>query len=512
MVQRELRVGASRGFNYWLRVAAGAVALLILYFATETSSFNPSAMGSEIFASLHTLVVVMLLVTIPAMTADCIAREKREGTLGLLFMTPLSAEGIVIGKCCVQVLRAWCLWLSILPVLTVPFLLGGVTWTNLLAAILIELCVAFLALAAGLLIASTTKIRVLAIILAEITALIFVYLFGGGLSIYFSYKFGGPGRFSFGSFASEIWMLIVQLPSQMSGLTSVSPKTILWPFGKSLFCIILLAFLCIRITAWHIKQTWRDKAPSRRQQWWLKRFCTELRQDAFHRKMQRTLDWNPIAFLQQYSWKNRLSKWGLCLLFVIVQSGFCNQLGSTDFIEQIQIWLLLILAAMFTFIGVSSFLTEKQNGALELILITPLKVNQIILGRSWGLWKQFLPALLSLLLFQVAAFWASSRSMWFDYFLNDIIFLMGFLSLPFFATYAALRVRWMLGAALLTWIGILLGLAFGFALASFLTNGNFSMSREPYLLTFCIGISYAAFVGLTFFLLRHSLSRRIYSF
>jgi hypothetical protein len=58
--------------------------------------------------------------------------------------------------------------------------------------------------------------------------------------------------------------------------------------------------------------------------------------------------------------------------------------------------LLLVMAAAYTFAGVNGFLKEKKSGALELILVTPLSVNQIIFGRVWGLWKQFLPSLLIL--------------------------------------------------------------------------------------------------------------------
>jgi ABC-type Na+ efflux pump permease subunit len=39
-------------------------------------------------------------------------------------------------------------------------------------------------------------------------------------------------------------------------------------------------------------------------------------------------------------------------------------------------------------------LQEKKSGALELILVSPLTVDQIVFGRVWGLWKLFLPALL----------------------------------------------------------------------------------------------------------------------
>ena len=63
--------------------------------------------GGQIFLEVPPAAVVLLILCIvPAITADCIARERREGTLGLLFLTPLRSWEIVIGKVVVQALKA----------------------------------------------------------------------------------------------------------------------------------------------------------------------------------------------------------------------------------------------------------------------------------------------------------------------------------------------------------------------------------------------------------------------
>jgi len=51
---------------------------------------------------------------------------------------------------------------------------------------------------------------------------------------------------------------------------------------------------------------------------------------------------------------------------------------------------LLMLGVAFTASG--SFREECQTGAMELLLVTPLKVPQILRGRIRGVWGQFLPA------------------------------------------------------------------------------------------------------------------------
>jgi ABC-type transport system involved in cytochrome c biogenesis permease component len=52
---------------------------------------------------------------------------------------------------------------------------------------------------------------------------------------------------------------------------------------------------------------------------------------------------------------------------------------------------LLFLAGM-AFTASASFRTERESGALELLLVCPLSVSQIIMGRLRGIWMQFLPS------------------------------------------------------------------------------------------------------------------------
>src|SRR5947209_10079973 len=60
-------------------------------------------------------------------TADCLSEEKREGTLGLLFLTDLKGYDIVLGKLMATSLSGIYGVLAIVPVLAVPLLMGGIT-------------------------------------------------------------------------------------------------------------------------------------------------------------------------------------------------------------------------------------------------------------------------------------------------------------------------------------------------------------------------------------------------
>src|SRR5436853_4524783 len=131
VITRELRASARHAFTYNLRALGVAALLLASLFFGINYGFTPS-MGSQLFASLHLTLFLAIWVLVPLLTADCISRERREGTLGLLFLTCLKASGIVYAKGMAHGLRALTLWLAVLPVVTIPFLLGGVSWSDVL--------------------------------------------------------------------------------------------------------------------------------------------------------------------------------------------------------------------------------------------------------------------------------------------------------------------------------------------------------------------------------------------
>jgi hypothetical protein len=83
------------------------------------------------------------------------------------------------------------------------------------------------------------------------------------------------------------------------------------------------------------------------------------------------------------------------------------------------------------------------------------------------------------------------------------------LTLPVFATYFALRVKNLIVAGVLTWIALCLPAAFATEFIQMFTNSD---QLEMWLIPPMALLSYGAFTLLTCFLLRHSLSRRIYSF
>ena len=102
-------------------ILTGIVILLVNFGAP------PQILGQNIFLGLSILCMIYCVLSGRISTADCLSEEKREGTLGLLFLTDLKGYDIVLGKLVSTSLGGLYGLLAVLPVLALPLLMGGVT-------------------------------------------------------------------------------------------------------------------------------------------------------------------------------------------------------------------------------------------------------------------------------------------------------------------------------------------------------------------------------------------------
>src|SRR5262249_4690173 len=154
-------------------VSATTLIAVCFYFWSE-HGFVP-LLGQRLFGQLNCALLISIWILVPLFAADCISRERREGTLALLFLTPLKATEIVLSKSLVHGLPALTLWLSVIPILTIPFLLGGLTWKEALLSVLMNFSAICFALSAGILASSASK--------AWLRAMVLAGLFGGGFAV-----------------------------------------------------------------------------------------------------------------------------------------------------------------------------------------------------------------------------------------------------------------------------------------------------------------------------------------
>ena len=130
VIERELRAEARHAFTYWLRVL-GAAALLAVAAVDALERGLPLHQGRELFQVLSNALFAAIWIFVPLVTADCVSCERREGTLGLLFLTPLRAGDIVLAKGLAHGLRAAVIGLAVLPLL-----MGGVSRVEVMLVVL----------------------------------------------------------------------------------------------------------------------------------------------------------------------------------------------------------------------------------------------------------------------------------------------------------------------------------------------------------------------------------------
>src|SRR5580658_1258794 len=127
VVERELRVAARRRGTYWGRlivaVVGWAVAAWILLAANGPGAQN----GAVVFKVLAVLVFAYAALAGLLSTSDCVSEEKRDGTLGLLFLTDLKGYDVVFGKLVSTSLTSIHGVLAVAPALAVSIVLGAVT-------------------------------------------------------------------------------------------------------------------------------------------------------------------------------------------------------------------------------------------------------------------------------------------------------------------------------------------------------------------------------------------------
>src|SRR6266446_2870920 len=187
IVDRELRVAARKRNTFWLRVVAALIALVIgggfmvlslLPFGGMTPFGGRGKMGGPLFAVLTWLSLGTALSAGLFFTSDCVSEEKREGTLGFLFLTDLRGYDVVLGKLLATSLRCVFGLVAIFPVLAVTQLMGGVEVTQFWKTLLALVNALFVSLAGGLFVSAISRDSQKAL--------------GGTLLLLALFVFGGP--------------------------------------------------------------------------------------------------------------------------------------------------------------------------------------------------------------------------------------------------------------------------------------------------------------------------------
>ena len=168
VAERELRSGArQKGIHRMRWITAMIFFGLLAWLMWVFSSFR----SPQVFQIYSTLTFFYCIIIGATHTADCLSSERREGTLGLLFLTNLNAPEIVGGKLCSSALAASYGLFAIFPLLAVQMLLGGVTLGQFWMTVLALANTIFFSVAVGFFASSVCRKQFTAVALATGLAL-----------------------------------------------------------------------------------------------------------------------------------------------------------------------------------------------------------------------------------------------------------------------------------------------------------------------------------------------------
>src|SRR5438105_13426458 len=132
VVGRELRAISRRPSAYWVRSGSALAAFVALGYVALIGAvgLSTASQGRDLFAILSYGALAYCLLAGVRGTSDALSQEKREGTLGLLFLTDLKGHDVVLGILVSVSINSIYGILAVAPPLALAFMLGGTNATQ----------------------------------------------------------------------------------------------------------------------------------------------------------------------------------------------------------------------------------------------------------------------------------------------------------------------------------------------------------------------------------------------
>jgi ABC-type transport system involved in multi-copper enzyme maturation permease subunit len=391
IAQREMLVLARSAALYRTRIT-NSIALLFLGagFATLYHYTGLQVLG-QLIPTLTFIILMICLFAGVHLTADSISREKRDGTLGLLFLTNLTPFQIVIGKLIAHGLMGFYAVLIVVPLLSLIMIVGGMQLFDVAMIGLTAFNVLFFSCAVGLWASSRNSDRKKAGAAGTWTVIFFwwgipllvqglLYIHAPDLIINAVSAFSVNGTFT----------------STMGGRI-----TLMHTPWVNFLCTHFLAWTFVALAVYYLRHRWQD-APARTRftfrEWWKNK---SLGTGQIRRQLrEQLLDRNPFLWLASRDRWRTTGAWMTTigfLIFMVIQVYLAGwDLSPVVFFTAI---LCIVHKAVCAGVAAHQLSLEQEQGTLEMILSTPIKTETIFKGQILAVARQFRgPALICLIL------------------------------------------------------------------------------------------------------------------
>src|SRR5688500_11236454 len=128
IVQREMQVAARWRTTYAFRTLAAGIGLaLAVVYWLDSEFVGAPITGQSLLWPIALIGGAVAIWQGTVRASKSLSEERANGTLGLLFLTPLKSKDVVLGKFASASLLALQMAFVMAPVMTVTVLLGGVS-------------------------------------------------------------------------------------------------------------------------------------------------------------------------------------------------------------------------------------------------------------------------------------------------------------------------------------------------------------------------------------------------
>lgn len=383
---RELAVAARRKSTYRVRVMVALLAILAGgSFMFMSGLRGVTVAGGTLFGILKFGAFAFSLFAGAFLTSDCLSEEKREGTIGLLFLTDLRGGDIVLGKLVSHSVGAVLGMAAMLPVMAMTISMGGVPPGEFWRVSLVLVNTLFFSLSLGVLVSSVSREQFQSFTRACAGAACFLVVMP--LIAIVVEKITG--------FRQIRWACPTEgLRFAAAGLNQLHGAD----FWGNLGVIHMLGWMFLGGASHFLPRRWMD-APARPSianpapfsiAGWVPR---PKKRPGLNREL---LDLHPILAMAEARREVRRLVWLLAVLgaaFALMVWAASGSFGLPA------IWALALLGvpmkALFAWQACRFFAEARRMDAMELILGTPLSDQQILDGQWLALKRAFLrPAIL----------------------------------------------------------------------------------------------------------------------
>lgn len=403
-----MRVASRRRGTYWTRFVSaglgmGAVGLILF----STTHLRPVDQSQILFITLSVLAFIYCLFGGVLTASDCVSEERRDGTLGLLFLTNLRGYDVVVGKLVASSARAILAVVALLPVIALPILMGGIEGRVVWTVALVLGNSLFMSLAIGVLVSVLTRDARHSIGGAIGVLLVWVGLLPLLRVLWIEYlvrpKFTGTSAELMGMLqwvldVNPVYVFTKALESLFMGARPMWSEV-----GRGLLLQHGLAWALLVISCLVLPRSWRDRVDTRSAAAAAKGSKTgeTAREKERRRWRGELLDWHPFAWIVARDRRPWLYTWlGLAVVagvwvwgfFEVKEEWLAGLVGLwTTFAAGF--WLKLRVAAM----ACRHLQEHRRSGALELVLATPVTPESMVRGNWMGLRHLMLPPLVTVL-------------------------------------------------------------------------------------------------------------------